>query len=385
MRTRQLPRVARDAIERDRAGLPASDPGTPLVLPALMDWLAAAQDHSISADGGVARDYSLLRGWSTSYPETTGYIVPTFFDHARLTGDPAWSERALRMADWLVRIQLHSGGFQGGKIDSTPVVPVTFNTGQILIGLAAAQRETGRYLEPMRRAADWLVQTQDADGCWRRHASPFVAPGDKQYDTHVAWGLFEAHRVDPGRGYLEAGWRNVLWAVGGMTGNGWYPKCRLSSSGEPLTHTLGYTLRGVIEALRIAPESPEFATLNKAARLTADGLASALRADGFLPGMIDCHWRSAAPWACLTGSAQVAACWQLLDRLAGERRYEAAVCKVNAYLRRSVLVDGPVHTRGAVRGSFPIDGGYGALEFPNWAAKFLADSLMLEASTEVRT
>ena len=35
----------------------------------------------------------------------------------------------------------------------------------------------------------------------------------------------------------------------------------------------------------------------------------------------------------------------------------------------------PVH--GAIPGSFPIYGRYAPLQYPNWAAKFLADSLML--------
>ena len=36
------------------------------------------------------------------------------------------------MLDWLVSIQMPSGAFQGGTIGESPVVPVTFNTGQIL-------------------------------------------------------------------------------------------------------------------------------------------------------------------------------------------------------------------------------------------------------------
>src|SRR5205085_10345256 len=122
-------------------------------------------------------------------------------------------ERARRMTDWLVRIQLPGGGFQGGKIDMTPVMPVTFNTGQILLGLAAAETAFGQYREPMRRAADWLVHTQDPDGCWRKHPTPFATAGEKEYETHVAWGLFEAARIDPDRGYAEAGLANVAWAL----------------------------------------------------------------------------------------------------------------------------------------------------------------------------
>ena len=99
------------------------------------------------------------------------------------------------MADWLVSIQLPEGAFQGGRIDSRPVVPVTFNTGQVLLGLAAAHGHFGGYAEPLQRAADWLVRTQDSDGCWRLFPSPFALSGEKVYETHVAWALLEADKA----------------------------------------------------------------------------------------------------------------------------------------------------------------------------------------------
>ena len=79
------------------------------------------------------------------------------------------------MLDWLVSIQFPAGGFQAGRIEAQPRVPVTFNTGQILLGLAAGFAEFGdNYRDAMCRAADWLVSTQDADGCWRKFPSPFT-------------------------------------------------------------------------------------------------------------------------------------------------------------------------------------------------------------------
>ena len=35
------------------------------------------------------------------------------------------------------------------------------------------------------------------------------------------------------------------------------------------------------------------------------------------------------------------------------------------------------NVRGAVAGSYPIWGGYIRFGFPNWAAKFLADAIMM--------
>lgn len=369
-----LPELARQERRRDRAGLPAEDPGSERVLPALMDWMSLAQDRSASADGGVARSFDLLRGWETSYPETTGYIVPTFIDYAARHDRPDLRERARRMADWLVAIQLPDGGFQGGRIDSLPVVPVTFNTGQILLGLAAAEAAFGSYAEAMRRAADWLVATQDADGCWRRNPTPFAAAGEKEYETHVAWGLFEAARIDGSRGYGEAGLRNVHWALSSQGADGWLPKCCLDDPSRPLTHTIGYALRGALEAYRFQPDP----ALLDAARRIADGLLGVLGADGVLPGRLLPGWRPAVDWICLTGAAQVAICWMMLTRMTGEAHYAHAAFRANAVVRRTVRLDGPPELRGGVKGSFPVDGAYGRYQLLNWAAKFLADSLMLE-------
>ncbi len=53
-------------------------------------WIGRAQDNSSSADGGVARHYCLVTGWGASYPETTGYIVPTLIREGRSRCQPFW-------------------------------------------------------------------------------------------------------------------------------------------------------------------------------------------------------------------------------------------------------------------------------------------------------
>jgi hypothetical protein len=372
---RRLPAIAKTAVRADAAGPPQFDPGAETAVAAALNWLGRAQDCSRTDDGGVARHYSLITGWGASYPETTGYIVPTLLDQAKLRNDASLRERARRMLDWLVSIQFPEGGFQGGTVEQQPRVPVTFNTGQILLGLAAGTREFGdRYRVPMQKAADWLTTSQDADGCWRRHRTPFAQQDDKSYETHVSWGLFEAARVNSNPEWGEAGLREVRWALTKQRDNGWMESCCLRNPSSPLTHTLGYALRGILEAWRFSQIDDFLA----AGRRLGDGLLTAHQPDGSLPGELKSNWSSDVSWACLTGIVQIAHSWLILFGATGERKYRDAALAANAFVRRTVSYDGPADSCGGVKGSFPIDGDYGKFEYLNWAAKFFVDSNQAE-------
>ena len=56
-------------------------------------WLERAQDAT--QDGGVSGRYRLDSGWSSSYPETTGYIVPTFLKLSGEFREPRYHHRRL--------------------------------------------------------------------------------------------------------------------------------------------------------------------------------------------------------------------------------------------------------------------------------------------------
>jgi hypothetical protein len=372
----RLPPRAAEELARDVQGLQPNDPGIDTAVEAGVDWLCRAQDMSTTHDGGVAKNFSLKTGWSSSYPETTGYIVPTLVAQAKQSGKADLMDRAKRMLDWLVSIQFESGAFQAGSVGAKNLAPVTFNTGQILIGLACGVAEFGdAYRVPMRKAADWLVTTQRADGAWPHNQSPLVEfAGEKAYDTHVAWGLFEAARVEPDSQYGEAGLKNVRWALTIQTANGWFDKCSIKNPATPATHTLGYALRGILEGY----EHSKDPALLAAARKTADGMLGALNLDGFLPGRLDRRWRPAAKWVCLTGSVQNATNWMLMWRHTGEAKYLEAAFAANRYVRRTLVTDGDADVRGAVKGSFPVDGEYDPWVYPNWAAKFMVDACLLE-------
>ena len=374
---RTLPARARLERARDRRGPVSDDPGAGPAIDASLAWLCRAQDCSASADGGVARHFSLLSGWGESYPETTGYIIPTMVECGRDLHRGDLLQRGRRMLDWCVEVQLSTGPFQAGTISAQPRVPSTFNTGQVLLGLACGARAFGdtKYLQAMHGAAAWLRQTQDEDGCWRRFPTPFARSGEKTYETHVAWGLFEAARIAPEAGYGEAGLKQVRWALTKQRDNGWFADCCLDDPARPLTHTIGYALRGVLEAHRFRPED----FLLGAARRTGSALLRSMEPSGRIPGRLDARWRPAVSWVCLTGTVQIAHCWLMLFEHTGERWFLEGAQKANAFVRRLVKTEGDPDVVGGVKGALPISGPYGRYEYLSWAAKFFVDSNRYEA------
>ena len=345
-----------------------------------MSWLCRAQDAG--GDGGVSRSYALRhmrahgrRGWLASYPETTGYIIPTFFAYARLTGDDAFRERAIRMARWESDVQLEGGAVQGGVIGFPPT-PAIFNTGQVLFGWSAAHRETGdeRFLASTRRAADFLVEAQDTDGAWRLHGSRYARSGVNVYDARSAWGLLEAFGITREPAHKAAVVRNLDFVLTRQQPNGWYAECCLDDDERPLLHTIAYTMEGLLESGAILDE-PRYI---EGARKAAVALLGLQRPDGSLAGRFDRDWRPTAKWSCLTGDAQTAIVWFRLAEITGDKAFASAALRMIHYLCGTQnLTSGDPGIRGGIAGSRPIWQEYGKFEFLNWAAKFFADALML--------
>lgn len=338
------------------------------------EWLASAQDAM--TDAGISAQFSLSQGWDVSYPETTGYIVPTFLNYFRLTGQNAWRDRATRMADWLLSIQLSNGAF---PLLSDLTTPVVFDTGQVILGLISAFRETGdrQYLDNAAEAARWLVSIQEPTGAWLWHSYRGIS---HTYHTRVAWALLEVYQELHDDSLCIAARKNLAWAMTQQLGNGWFQNNAFATDQFPSLHTIAYAARGLLEAGRIL-QQPLYA---QAAMKTADALLMRQRKDGTLHGEYDQAWRPTVGWTCLAGNAQTAVIWLKLYALSRARAYFEAAKKANTFLKKTQnLTTSDPGVRGGIKGSHPIQGGYMPYAYPNWAAKFFLDALMLEESASV--
>ena len=337
-------------------------------LRAAMAWLALAQDQT--GNGGVSAGFG-RNGWRADYPETTGYIIPTFLDYYRLSGEPAFRDRAIRMGDYELAVQDSRGAIPGGYAE--PRLPEIFDTGQVIFGWVSLFGDTGRqeYRSAAVRAGDWLLSVQAEDGSWPTHEQVGAA---RTYHSRVSWALVELGLAADEPRFVRAARRQLDWTLAQQQPNGWFAKAELRMKEQPVTHTIAYVTRGLLESGAALNEP----TYIDSARKTADALLSLQLADGSLYGVYDSQWSPRARWRCLTGCAQTSIIWLRLYELTGQPKYLAAAQKANRYLRQTQDLDTDGPNRGAIAGSKPFFGSYERFSYPNWATKFLADVLMLE-------
>lgn len=344
-------------------------------LRATIEWLCRAQDiRNDKADaGGVAAGWSFEDGWLPSYPETSGYIVETLIAAAHTLERNDLIARAHRIVDWELSIQHDDGAFPGhfGEAGSEPVI---FNTGQIMHGMIAGYLQLGRpeCLEAAVRAGHWLMRHQDEDGFWRKfehHGVPHT------YNTRGTWAMLATAIIAGDREMKAAAVRHLDWAAAQQRPSGWFANNAFTPDRLPFTHTIAYAIRGFLECGVLLREERYVSTALKAGR----AMAKVQRADGWLAGTYDESWKRGARYACLTGIAQMSINWTRLAQESGDAELRDNARRAIAYLKnwqRLEERDPIVH--GAVAGSFPIWGRYSMFEFPNWAAKFFADALMMD-------
>ena len=290
------------------------------------NWVISAQNAG--KDDGISAFYSFI-GWAKSYPETTGYIIPTFFDLYHHTNNKIYKESALKMADWLLLIQ---------------------------------------YLISANEAGRWISLISD----WKK--SSYKNVGQRTYHTRVAWALLELYEVTQKNNYLIVAKKILDWTLSQQLDNGWFMKSTFGDRGTPLTHSIVYTIRGLLES-GVYLNNENY--INAAIK-TSDTFIDIQRENGSLFGKYDSTWKNTRNWSCLTGNAQISCVWLRLYALINNEKYLNAAKKMNEYLKTTQnTTSEDKGIKGGIKGSQPM-WGYMPFMYVNWGAKFFIDALLLE-------
>ena len=340
-----------------------------------MKWLIAAQD--ITEEGGVSRAWNIKNKWLDPYPETTGYIIPTFIDYYKLTNNHEFLKRAIAMGEWESSLQLKSGAFPDKTLNSNR--PFIFDTAQVIQGFNSLYKNTGEdiWLENSKKAADWIISKQDEDGSWMKYSNNNEP---HSYYTRVAWPLMELAALKGADKYFSAAEKNVRWVLSLQKKNGWIDKMSFSESSNAITHTIAYTYEGLlgcndyINEVRIKNEILDLVNRGMKKILLSFKNNPKWQRNG-IPVIFDEDWSPKGDFSCLPGNAQIAKVWLWLFKISKERTYfDNAKLLVDQIKMSQINHNGH---NGAITGSYPIWGKYGAFSFLNWGAKFFADALIM--------
>lgn len=359
------------------AGKLFSEYGDEVHLKATMEWLAYAQD--ICNGKGVANVFFLQSGWGVAYPETSGYILATFLIYADYSGDKSFAARAAQIGDWEIDIQAPNGGtFSSEVLRQTRV----FNTGQVILGWCVLFERTGeaKYIQAAIRAGDYLLNEQEADGAWRKD----TYCGARTYHARVDWALLRLAQISSEERYAAAAVKNLRWVLEQQLENGWFDQSGLNQD-LPIMHVIVYTLRGLLECALMKDRAVIDLEIMPAVVNGADALCCAVQEQpvanirGMVPTAFDRNWQSQDKDSCLTGNAQLACFLYRLSHCTRDQKYRAvADCVLSATKRTQIVETSILPIRGAIAGSYPLSHGYVPNGYPNWAAKFFADALLMK-------
>lgn len=335
--------------------------------------VAAAQKwilNSISACDfrGSSALYHPINGWERAYPETTGYLIPTFLQTAQKNDRNKWLKIAKDCGDWLCSIQLENGHFPGG-VGGT-LSPNIFDTGQILLGLTHLWEWTKyeRYLLAIQKSLNVLVGQLSVDGSWK--ADAYLDNYIPTYYTRVIWAILHANQ------YLripdvEKKMKNALaYNESCINENGTVRNWAFGPGEPAFTHTIAYVIRGFLECGLLLKESRY---IDLAESLTRT-LLTHLDKHGQMAGSYDEDWNGDFSFICIPGHFQMVIILNKLFNLKKEQQYrEAALRLFNTAQEKQFLI--PLKgIYGGFAGSGPIWGKYLRGKLPNWAVKFYLDA-----------
>lgn len=336
------------------------------------EWLKLSIDPET---GGSRAYYSLVSGWSAPYPETTGYIIPTMINSGKFFNNEEYIDIAHKMGEWLLKIQLDNGAWQGGlykgKVNNEPSV---FNTGQILLGLASLYELTGdkKWADSAMRGAKWLQSGINDKGTW--DFNDYRSKITPTYYSRVAWPMLEIWKITEDNNIKDAAERVLDYVLSNRQKNGTFKNWGFENNKPAFSHTIAYTLRGLIESGLILDNWEKYASPTEKALEKL--LRKAELNNGRLSGTYDTDWKPVNYYSCLTGNLQTAICLMILEERSEDLRIVNAATKLIDWVANKMSRI-PIKTiKNAVPGSWPVYGRYMFLRFPNWASKYFCDSTL---------
>ncbi len=318
---------------------PEHDPRTHLR--ATIEWVCRAQDacHPAPDRGGVAAGWTFESGWLPGCMDTTGWLIETCLPAAEYLAWPHLTRRVRGMLDALLA-QADGPGL--GRIH----------------GLIAGHVQLGH--------PDCLAQAVRSG--YALLDAPLVSLAHRAQTAHT---LAILGVMTQDATLTRAAHHHLDTVLAQQTASGWFGDTAAPVS----TSALAGVLRSLIELGVLLDDARALG----AAQLAAQALRDRQHGDGGLAGAYDDSWKPAASHVCVSGLAQMAACWLRLAQIESAPHWRDAASRALAWIKRNQRTEGDdLALRDALPSTVPIWSGPGAFSFHALNAKYFADALMMD-------
>lgn len=300
-------------------------PRVPPVIKAL-DWV---RNHVVPGGGIQVHSLSVK-----SYPEVTGYFVPTLLNFGE-------RDIARGFIEWLRQSQHPDGSFEAPDLFAQDAAEAgkayVFDAGQVLRGYLAEyeHRPSDSLVRAIRLTTEYMVSNLTADGGFKQQ---YDSEGHPEMVKSILLYAIEPLR----RAGVMLGEKTVVTAA--ERAFDFYIAQDYAFKCDTLTHYLGYEVEAAIDWGR-----------KDLAASVLEKLEASLTPEGFLPA------KAGAGWACCPGSAQFALCWYKMSRPElGDR--------ILAWLENNQRAS------GGWPGSIGPGATYAAATEPSWTIKYYLDA-----------
>lgn len=317
---------------------------------------------------GSSKYRNILGAWSESYPETTGYLVPTLLNAYSILKDPSLLTLAKNQISYFQSLVLSNGSFRQSPNSNEAFV---FDTAQIMLGLIALNHteENEATLKMLKDAYLFLLNALDENGTFMH--SNYVANYNPSYYARIVWPMLKCEEILN----LSAHPKTIKlynYILHLKHTNYTFNDCSFDGGAYFYTHNLIYTYRGLWESSIILGDIETQNYIIEAINYITNNVVSE---KGKFNGSYNKNWEPFNNYVCSVGNAQLASLQLLIYSTKNDFSTLNNISDVIIPLvksQRSVFSLNP----GAVPSSIPVWGPYQRFKYTNWTQKFFSDALI---------
>ena len=336
-----------------------------LALQENISWIE--KSFIINKNQGSSKYKTLLGHWSESYPETTGYLIPTLISANRILDNLDLITICHEQIGYFKSLHLSNGAF---KIEKSVNKPLVFDTAQILFGLIKYSDEfqTDEIHELINSSYQWLCDTLDSDGQFTH--SNYVKNYNPAYYARIVWPMLMAENyLNQNHSDKTLALYNYLLSL--HNANGTFSKCSFDNQDTFFTHNLIYAYRGLWESSVLLNDSH----IQKRLEDDLKNICTSIISTKHFNGEFNENWQHRRKYICCVGNAQLVCLLLNIYNLNKNRTYLEAIPSLMKPLLKAQKKIFPFN-RGAIPSSIPVWERYQRFKFTNWTQKFFADALI---------